>query len=214
MPVSESPQLITLLLAVASGYLIGAIPLAQRVSRRRGVDIFNVGTGLAGATNVKRNVGKLPAVIVLLGDMAKGIITVFVAQVFFGLDGVWLVVPCAAVVVGQWYSVFSGFKGGDGLVVLGGITLIAFPEYGIIGVVVASLVALGGQKMPYTSLLNVLVGYTVIIVLAIKFFSDDTDTALAMGALAVFVFAHAVLGHARRRRSEVPSDLASNRETG
>ena len=210
----NSPELIGLLLAAAIGYLLGALPLADRVSKRRGVDIFNVGTGLAGATNVLRNVGKIPAAVVLLGDMAKGIITVFVAQQFLGLDGAWLVVPGAAAVIGHWNSVFSGFKGGDGLVVLGGITLAAFPEYGIVGVAVSSLVALGGQKMPYTSLLNILVGYMVIIVLALKFFEDDMETAVAMGLLAVVVFAHAVFGHARRRRSEVPSDLAGNREPG
>jgi hypothetical protein len=54
----------------------------------------------------------------------------------------------------------------------------------------------------------------VIIVLALKFFEDDMETAVAMGVLAVVVFAHAVFGHARRRRSEVPSDLAGNREPG
>ena len=91
-----------------------------------------------------------------------------------------------------------------------------FPEYGIIGVSFAALVALIAQKMPYSSLLNVLAGYTVIILLAQRYFSDDLDTALAMGGLALVVFGHAVFGHARRRLSgdEVAGDLAGHRETG
>ena len=35
-----------LLIAIVAGYLIGALPLAVRISRRQGVDIFAVGTGL------------------------------------------------------------------------------------------------------------------------------------------------------------------------
>ena len=63
----------TVLIATAGGYLLGSIPLAYLISKRHsGVDIFEVGTGLPGASNVMRNVGKLPAVMVFLGDMAKG----------------------------------------------------------------------------------------------------------------------------------------------
>ena len=212
----DRPEIAYLLIAVVMSYLLGALPLADQLSRRRGIDIFNTGTGLAGASNVLRNVGKVPAALVVLGDMAKGIISIFVAQQFLGIEGPWIVVPAASAVMGHWNSVFTGFKGGDGLVVLGGVTLAAFPEYGVIGVAFASLVALAAQKMRYTSLLNILSGYVVIVVLALLFFSDDVDTAFAMGALAVFVFAHAVFGHVRRRRpdEQVPPDLAGQSETG
>jgi glycerol-3-phosphate acyltransferase PlsY len=202
------PNVWSLLTAVVVGYVLGALPLADRLSRRSGVDIFRTGTGLAGATNVMRTVGRVPAAVVLLGDMSKGIITIFVAQQLLGLEGAWIVVPAAAAVIGHWYSIFSGFKGGDGFVVLGGITLAAFP-YGIIGVAFASLVALGGQRMRYTSLLNIPAGYMVVIAIAMRYFRDDLETALAMGALAMIVFGHAVLGHARRnsRSTEEADDL-------
>jgi glycerol-3-phosphate acyltransferase PlsY len=200
------PNVWSLLTAVVVGYVLGALPLADRLSRRSGVDIFRTGTGLAGATNVMRTVGRVPAAVVLLGDMSKGIITIFVAQQLLGLEGAWIVVPAAAAVIGHWYSIFSGFKGGDGFVVLGGITLAAFPEYGIIGVAFASLVALGGQRMRYTSLLNIPAGYMVVIAIAMWRFPDDAETALAMGALAMIVFGHAVLGHARRRGRSVEEE--------
>ena len=203
MPDLAIPNAWNLLLAVLIGYLLGATPLADRLSRRSGINIFKTGTGLGGATNVMRNVGRVPAAVVFLGDMSKGIITIFVAQQFLDLQGTWIVLPAAAVVVGQWHSIFTGFKGGDGFVVLGGITLAAFPEYGIIGVAFASLVALVGQKMRYTSLLNIPAGYMVVIAIAMWWRRDDLETALAMGALAMIVFGHALLGHARRNnRSE------------
>ena len=40
-----------LLVSVAVSYMLGAIPLADQLSKRHGIDIFSVGTGLAGSTN-------------------------------------------------------------------------------------------------------------------------------------------------------------------
>ena len=75
----------TVLIATAGGYLLGSIPLAYLISKRHsGVDIFEVGTGLPGASNVMRNVGKLPAVMVFLGDMAKGALAILLANVMGG----------------------------------------------------------------------------------------------------------------------------------
>ena len=196
-----------MLLAVVVGYLLGALPLADRVSRRRGVDIFRSGTGLAGSSNVRKTVGRVPGAIVFLGDMAKGILVIVVARAL-GVEGVWTVVPAAAVVIGHWNSVFTRFKGGDGLATLGGVTLAAFPLYGSIGVVFAGAVALGGQRMPYTSLFSVISGYAVI--LALSMINDsDIRMPFAYGALATIVFAHAILGHALRRRSIMAADLAN-----
>lgn len=198
----DAPSIYTLIISAAVAYLIGALPLADRISRRRGVNIFESGTGLAGATNVLKSVGKLPAILVFVGDMAKGIVVVFAAQSGFGIEGVWIVVPVAAAVVGQWNSVFSRFKGGDGLVVLGGATILAFPEYGIgfIGVACAAAIAFVAQKMPFSSLFNIPIGYAVIIALS-RTMNLDVEAPIAMGCLGVAVFGHALLGHARRRRS-------------
>ena len=198
----DAPSIYTLIISAAVAYLIGALPLADRISRRRGVNIFESGTGLAGATNVLKSVGKLPAILVFIGDMAKGVVVVFAAQRGFGIEGVWIVVPVAAAVVGQWNSVFSRFKGGDGLVVLGGATILAFPEYGIgfIGVACAAAIAFVAQKMPFSSLFNIPIGYAVIIALS-RTMNLDVEAPIAMGCLGVAVFGHALLGHARRRRS-------------
>lgn len=179
--------------------------MADRISRRRGVDIFRSGTGLAGSTNVRKSVGKVPAAIVFIGDMAKGILVIAIAQAL-GIDGVWTIVPASAAVVGHWNSVFTRFKGGDGLATLGGVTLATFPLYGLLGIVAAGVVALIGQRMPYISLFNVITGYTVIVALSI---ASDSDIKVpsAYGALATIVFAHAVMGHARRRRTSMASGL-------
>ena len=196
----------SLLISVAIGYLLGAIPLADRISRRRGVDIFSIGTGLAGASNVRRNVGVKPAAIVVIGDAVKGMIAVMAAKQM-GIEGPWLFVPATATVIGHWNSIFTRFKGGDGLVVLGGMCLVVFSQpigyvISVLGVLVGIAVALGGQKMRYTSLLCIVSGYGVVVAFTYFWNPGEMNTALIIGALAVVVFGHAVLGHARRNRTE------------
>ena len=191
----------TVLIATAGGYLLGAIPLAYLISRRHsGVNIFQVGTGLPGASNVMRNVGKLPAMMVLLGDMAKGILAVLLAE-FMGVESPWLLLPAGAAVLGHWKSIFTGFRGGDGLATLGGAIIAMFPVHGFISVALASIVALGGQKLPYSSLLNVVFGYTALAALTVRYNPDDTALVFGMGGLCGLVLAHALLGHRRRNRT-------------
>ena len=204
-----SPEISSLLISVAVGYLLGAIPLAARISRRRGIDIFNIGTGLAGASNVRRNVGAKSAAIVVLGDAIKGMLSILAAKQM-GVEGVWLLAPATASVIGHWNSIFTRFRGGDGFVVLGGICLVVFSDsigylIAVIGVLVGIAVALGGQKMPYTSLLCILSGYIVVIMLTYFWNPSEIDTALVIGVLAIVVFGHAVFGHSRRRRNHTPS---------
>ena len=192
----------SLLLAAAVAYLLGALPLADQVSRRHGVDIFSVGTGLAGASNVKRSVGRFSGLLVLIGDLGKGAAAVIFAG-FVGVDGTWAVVAVIAVVVGHWKSVFTGFQGGDGLSPLGGAAMALFPVFGLVAVAVALVVALGGQLLPYTSLLSVVFGYLTLVALTIAF-EGDTALALGIGGVSGLVLAHALLGH--RRRNSVAAD--------
>ncbi|MYA61299.1 MAG: hypothetical protein F4X94_01800 [Dehalococcoidia bacterium] len=210
-----SPEILSLLISVAIGYLLGAIPLADRVSRRKGIDIFSIGTGLAGATNVRRNVGPKSAAVVVLGDAVKGMIAILAAKQM-GIEGPWLFVPATATVVGHWNSIFTRFKGGDGLVVLGGICLVVFSPFpvgnliAVLAVLVGIAVALGGQKLPYTSLLCIFSGYGIVIVLTYLMNPGEMNTVLAIGTLALIVFGHAVLGHARRNRSEESDDFTAD----
>ena len=187
-----------LLMAILAGYLLGAVPLAYQISRRHGIDIFSTGTGLAGASNVRKHIGRVPAAIVMAGDLAKGALAILVGR-FLGIEGPWILLPALAAIAGHWKSVFSGFRGGDGLATLGGITMALFPGYGVISVLVAVLVSLGGQKTRYTSLLSVVFGYLALVMLSIAQYGDMT-LAHGCGGLAAVVLARAVIGHWRRRR--------------
>ena len=183
-------------------YLMGALPIAVWISRRRGVDIFNVGTGLPGASNVRRQVGNVPGCLVLIGDMAKGAIAIVAAQLM-GVQELWLLLPCFAIVAGHWRPIFTGFRGGDGLAPLGGAILVMFPPFsGFLAVLIGSLVMLGGQKLPYTSLLGLVVAVAVLLLLTASN-AQQLPLAVGVGVIASSVLLHASVGHRRRNADDV-----------
>ena len=101
--------------------------------------------------------------------------------------------------IGHWSSVFSSFRGGDGLATLGGVTLALFGFYGLISAVIAGLVSLGGQKMPYTSLLSIVLGYITLATLSFAYYGETVLT-FGVGGLAALVLARAMRNHMLRRR--------------
>ena len=101
--------------AILGAYLIGAVPIGWLVARAFGVsDIRRHGSGNIGATNVLRTLGRLPAIVTLLGDVAKGYLAVALAARLTGPESVPFAVAALAAVVGNCWSVFLGFRGGKG----------------------------------------------------------------------------------------------------
>ncbi|HEY7980974.1 MAG TPA: glycerol-3-phosphate 1-O-acyltransferase PlsY [Candidatus Eremiobacteraceae bacterium] len=105
----------TVLLIVAA-YLIGSIPFGILVGRGLfGVDPREVGSGNIGTVNSMRALGKLGGVLVLIGDVIKGIAPTLIASQFLRLDA-WLVAAIGlATIAGHNWSVFLRFGGGKGV---------------------------------------------------------------------------------------------------
>ena len=73
VPPRVAVSMVTVLL-IAVGYGLGSIPTGLLIARwQKGVDIRQHGSGNIGMTNVLRAVGKGPAVLTLVGDLAKGV---------------------------------------------------------------------------------------------------------------------------------------------
>jgi len=96
-------------------YLIGAIPVGFIIARIfGGGDIRRSGSGNIGATNVLRTLGKLPAIVTLLGDIAKGYLAVSVARAL--VPARWGAAAGAVfAIVGNCWPVFLRFRGGKGV---------------------------------------------------------------------------------------------------
>lgn len=103
------------ILCIVLAYIVGSVSSAILVCKLWGLpDPRGQGSHNPGATNVLRIGGKLPAVVTMLGDGAKGFVpTLLVAHLHFPswvVGGVML-----AALLGHIYPIFFGFKGGKGV---------------------------------------------------------------------------------------------------
>src|SRR4051812_35333435 len=101
-------------LAVVPGYLVGSVPVAGLVARRRaGVDLRAVGDRNPGYWNAKETLGRRSALPVFVGDAAKGAIAAAIGWALAG-DGRWWIayLAAAAAMAGHAWPVFARFRGG------------------------------------------------------------------------------------------------------
>ena len=110
------------------GYLLGSIPIANLVARRRAaIDLRTVGDRNPGYWNAKETLGRRAALPVFVGDVAKG-----TAAALIGLSlanpGVWglTYVGTGAAMLGHAFPVFARFRGGRSvLTFVGGAAVFA-----------------------------------------------------------------------------------------
>lgn len=127
--------ILALLAAAISSYIIGSFPTSYIITRFiKGTDIRKAGSGNAGATNVLRTVGRMPALITLIIDMFKGAFAVTIVGDFFYGYGVDLNYDfyrgllALIVVSGHIWSVFLQFKGGKGVATTIGVAFALAPN--------------------------------------------------------------------------------------
>jgi glycerol-3-phosphate acyltransferase PlsY len=141
------------IIAVVIAYLLGAIPSAYIVTRyKTGKDIRKLGEGNVGANNVYEHVGKGPAVIVGVFDVAKGAGAVLIAQLIVDIglieatnwtghhDVYWVLGAGLAAVIGHIWPVYLKFNGGNGIATTLGILAVLMPLELLIAVVVSFLI--------------------------------------------------------------------------
>ena len=128
-----------LVLSLIGSYVIGSLPTGYLLVRwLKGFDVRTVGSGNIGATNVTRAAGAAAGVAVLLMDIAKGLLAVWVIAP-------WLMRPATpagqlacglAAVVGHTFPIFLRFQGGKGVattigVIVGVMPLVAAVYLGV-----------------------------------------------------------------------------------
>ena len=94
------------------GYLLGSLPSGWLAGRwLKGIDLRELGSGSTGATNVLRQVGKGPALVVFLIDVGKGAAAVLLARAFGQSDWIQVLAGLTAL-AGHIWPVWLNFKGG------------------------------------------------------------------------------------------------------
>jgi glycerol-3-phosphate acyltransferase PlsY len=130
------------LLALVLSYLLGAIPVAYLVARLNQVNIFEVGSGNMGTTNVLRAVGPVMGMLVLLLDVLKSALAVVVARMLVPqpYDTITLLAAIVAIAGHNWsvfaWMVTGKLRGGKGAASAMGTAIMILPVWVIVACVV------------------------------------------------------------------------------
>ena len=179
-------------------YLLGSLNFGVILSKVKGEDVREKGSGNAGTTNMLRNYGKGLAALTIIGDMAKVAVAILISVFICKKLGIIneaqpypaeMYVKCFSglfCVIGHIFPVFFRFKGGKGVATSGGmvfmidwrIALILLAVF-IIVVAVTKYVSLGSLIMAAL--------YPILIYI---FFTDLAFAAVSLIFTAIVFIAH------------------------
>ncbi|MDT3740300.1 MAG: glycerol-3-phosphate acyltransferase [Candidatus Kapabacteria bacterium] len=111
-----------LMIIIVLTYLIGTIPTSYLVVKfRKGINIFESGSGNPGALNSYESTGsKRIGIIVLLLDVLKGVLAGWLSYKISGQDYLPFMAGLIWVIIGHNYNIFFGGRGGRGLATAAG----------------------------------------------------------------------------------------------
>ena len=179
-----------LLLALISGYLLGSINTSIIVSNIYGENIRTKGSGNAGLTNTLRVLGPSAAVIVLVGDILKGVLACLLGYLLtagelgservFDLDNpnLGLLLAGTSCIFGHIFPIYFQFKGGKGVLTSAAVVFMMDWRVGtiliclfIIVVLITRYVSVGSMLaaigLPLVSLVLNKPSYTMVYMVAI-----------------------------------------------
>lgn len=164
-------NLLSILIVIVAGYLLGSISTGVVLSRLFAkTDIRSQGSGNAGTTNMLRVLGRRMALFTFIGDMLKGIIAVFIGKWLVGgeLGGLLGVVGA---VLGHYYPLYFGFKGGKGIATSFGSLLFVFPVQALLAFAVFLILV---AVTHYVSVGSIAAAITLPLLIVITHFQEPT----------------------------------------
>ena len=146
-----------IVLIILSCYLLGSIPFGYIVGKLfKKIDIREYGSGNIGATNAFRILGPLLASLVVIGDICKGIFSIYLAQ-YFNIDNLLiLTIAGLAVICGHDWSIFLGFKGGKGIATTFGVMFVLNPTISVLALMIWVVVVITTRYVSLSSIFAVI----------------------------------------------------------
>ena len=176
---------------IIAAYLIGSVPFAFLLARRRGIDLRLAGSGNVGASNVLRTSGVPLAVLAMALDGLKGTLAVLLAQ-GVGSGSAAPVAAGVASVLGHVYSPWLRFHGGKGVATAAGaFSMLAPMALGIasavfvIAVLATRIISVGSISAAVT-------------LAVVTFVTDSPRLVIAGACLAAGVILHRHRGNLSR----------------
>ena len=196
------------------GYLIGSVNLSIILSHLMGKgDIRNYGSGNAGTTNTLRTLGKLPALAVLIFDIFKGVIAIFLAKqlMLLGLGTIEkaeymqlaleysMLVAGLFAILGNNFPIYYGFKGGKGIATSLGVILTIEPLIGLICALFAIVLMLASRMVSLGSIFAAFLYPVLVFVLGTELGADFPNELMYKVPYCVFSLILASLAIYRHR---------------
>ncbi len=139
-------------------YAIGSINFSVILSKKMaGFDVREKGSGNAGSTNMLRAVGKKAAVLTLVCDILKGVVSILIAlligKIVKNVDRALLIqIAGILVVIGHTFPIFFGFKGGKGVATSFGVLLMVNWKIGFICLTFALVIIIASKMVSMGSI--------------------------------------------------------------
>ncbi|WP_215113284.1 glycerol-3-phosphate 1-O-acyltransferase PlsY [Exiguobacterium sp. s63] len=191
----------TEILIVILSYLLGSIPFALIIGKLGyRVDVREHGSGNLGTTNTFRVLGKKAGILVLLGDIGKGLIAALL-PLLFGSEMSLLLAGIPAV-IGHSYPIFAKFKGGKSVATSGGVLLAAFPWFFVVVVGTFIITLLISRMVSLSSMAAAVVG--LITATTYSLLTKDWLPLIVIVPLALFIIIKHRTNWQRIRAGEEP----------
>lgn len=187
-----------IIVSAAIGYALGSVQFGLIIGRiTRGVDIREYGSGATGATNVIRTAGAKAGVLVIVLDIAKGIVPFYIGIALghaAGLDHdrrAWVAAAGAfAAVCGHVWPAWAGFRGGKAVASGFGAALAMNPLAAAAMIPVAAAIVVTARMMSLMSVVMSPLMALFFVLLAALGISPWAYAAYAAGAAAVILYRH------------------------
>ena len=167
--------------SIIVGYLLGSLNTSLVIGKFYKVDVRQHGSGNAGMTNTLRTLGKKAALLVIFGDLLKGILAYLAGYFIYGgeLGGMLGGTAC---IIGHIWPAFFGFKGGKGVLTTLAV-LLMFDWQIALGLMAVFIVILLLTR--YVSLGSIVAAF--VFPIAAAGFGRDIQTMIFSGIIAVLV---------------------------
>ena len=173
-------------LIVIGAYFLGSINFAIYISKAAyHKDIREYGSKNAGMTNMMRTFGTKAAVVVLVGDIMKSVVSVALGMLLCGIDVAYVAgVFC---IIGHCFPVYYSFKGGKGFATAAGMVLAADPLVFFFCLIIFVLVVWGTKFISAGSILSALFFPLILSMVHRVPFGISLTMALSSVFLAFFI---------------------------
>lgn len=187
-------------------YLLGSINSSIVISKIwKKEDIRKLGSGNAGATNTLRNFGIGPTVLVVIGDVLKGVAAIFIGRMLAGNE-IGAMLGGLGAVIGHNWPVFFQFKGGKGILTSAAVILTIRPDIGALVVIISILIIAITRYVSLGSLVGSVIFPVIVVIMDFKNIGLLVFSVI-LGLLAVYRHR----GNIKRLREGTESKIGSKK---